>query len=87
LGTGVGFTKADESWTGACENAKAPVHDDGLQPAHYSVCPENVGQGPVCWVVVQPDGSVWGYSAAFNPPTEGTLLSVPAAEVKHLNTI
>lgn len=70
---GVQYQMPDRTWPTVDGWAGDAAEDDnGLQQAHYSVYPENYGQGPFRWVVVQPDGSVWGYSAEFTLPTEGT---------------
>jgi hypothetical protein len=55
-----------EGWAG-----DAAEDDNGLQQAHYSVYPENFGQGPFRWVVVQPDGTLWGIGAEFDLPSQG----------------
>ena len=57
-----------EVWPGAGDAAE---DDNGLQQAHYSVYPENFGQGPFRWVVVQPDGTLWGIGAEFDLPSQG----------------
>lgn len=55
-----------EAWSGDLAE-----DDNGLQQAHYSVYPENYGQGPFRWVVVQPDGTLWGIGAEFDLPSQG----------------
>lgn len=50
---------------------QATVQPDAnnFQVVRWTISPASYGQGPFRWVVVQPDGSVWGVSPGFNLPT------------------
>jgi hypothetical protein len=47
------------------------ANEDGTPFVQWSVGEANFGQGPFRWVVVNPDGSLWGVSKTFKLPDEG----------------
>lgn len=55
-----------DGWQGT-----ASVDADGRQFAQWTVLPENFNQAGFRWVVLQPDGRVWGVSPSFRLPEAG----------------
>ncbi len=61
-----GAWHAVDGWQGT-----ASVDDNGRQFSQWTVLPENFNQAGFRWVVVQPDGRVWGISPSFRLPSGG----------------
>jgi hypothetical protein len=55
-----------EGWQGT-----ASTNENGPPLQRWTVYPENFGQGPFRWVILQPGGAVWGVSPHFDLPDSG----------------